>query len=100
MTTNGLNMVEMARRAIEAAAAKIGCDVSGLRMEPCVLDRTWGDKCGLLFSGPCAERAAAFFARWIPTHFRSTYQAQASFGQPQAHGLGFAVSYVYYPCAE
>lgn len=136
------------KAAIERAAAKCGSDISNLKWEDCSTDRTWGDRCGLVFFGAADdvnERAAKYFEKWAHKHLRAmgvvgSYNAQASISYagemyyskcengaggwyPEgtdkvdlaaktittnygsvSHAiemrLGFATSYVYFPCAE
>lgn len=68
--------------ALRGAAAKAGIDLSGLKFERCVTDRTWGDRCGVVFFGASAEvnkRAAEFVYTWMAKRPRvSSYDAQSS----------------------
>ncbi len=62
------------RKALHAAAAKCGSDVSGLTFGVCDTDRTWGDRCGLVFWGASPEvneKAARYFERWASKHLRA-----------------------------
>ena len=68
--------------ALRAAAAKAHISLDGLKWEQCTTDRTWGDRCGLVFYGASAEvneRAAKFFHAWMAAQPRSSsYDAQSS----------------------
>lgn len=68
--------------ALRAAAAKAGIALEGLKWEQCTTDRTWGDRCGLVFHGASAQvnrRAAEFFHAWVAAQpRRSSYEAQSS----------------------
>ncbi len=68
--------------ALRAAAAKAHIALEGLKWEQCTTDRTWGDRCGLVFYGASAEvnkRAAEFFHAWMAKQpRRSSYDAQSS----------------------
>lgn len=59
--------------AMRAAAAKGGLDLTGLQVERCSTDRTWGDRDGLVFFGAAPEvneRAAKFFEVWAHKNLR------------------------------
>lgn len=61
------------RAALESAMQKAGVSSEGLRFERCDTDRTWGDRCGLVFFGAApdvCERAAKFFEAWAHKNLR------------------------------
>lgn len=68
--------------ALRAAAAKASVSLDGLKWEACTTDRTWGDRCGLVFYGASPEvneRAAKFFHAWMAKQPRQgSYEAQRS----------------------
>jgi hypothetical protein len=68
--------------AMIAAANKAGVDASTVQFEGCTTDRTWGDRCGLVFYGADAailERCAKYFETWASKHLsRGEYSAQSS----------------------
>lgn len=112
---------------IQKAAARMGCDLSSLKVISVTIDRTWGDLCGYAFIGPepLVERAAQYCLR-----FHSSVRRPGSYGAQnsamdrgvravyvdvktlQSHGIetkyqqgqepitARVVSTVYYPCAE
>jgi hypothetical protein len=130
------NVIETLKASMNEAAKKAGITLD-VEIESCTMDQTWGYLVGLFFSGPHAERAATYFAKWnTRERLGSCYEAQHSPGEPEAFtrsickGVrnfrrgeftapdycppekaadyvaqfeltkGFAVSYVYFPCAE
>lgn len=77
--------VDLFKADLKAAAAKAGCDLSGLLIESCTMDQTWGDRIGLFFSGQHAERAAKWFAGWLlRNRGDGSYEAQRSVGGVEA----------------
>lgn len=82
------NWTDLFRAALTAAAAKAGTSLEGLEFEQCSTDRTWGDRCGMVFFGAPAqvcERAARFFVQWMHRWGRELdivggYNRQASIG--------------------
>lgn len=61
--------------ALYAAMTKAGCvgAVEDLKWDRCAIDRTWGDKDGLVFYGSTPEmneRAAKFFETWAGRNLR------------------------------
>ena len=76
------------RAALESACRAQNVDISGLVIQECTMDRTWGDLCGLFFAGEHAERAANWFRGWLGRNPpKRTYQAQYSIGDVQAWHL-------------
>lgn len=75
-------LAERFRPILARKAAKAGVDISQLRIEGCTTDRTWGDRCGLVFYGASAEvneRAARCFLAWAQKQPRnSSYESQNS----------------------
>ena len=57
--------------AISVAAQKCGSDVSGLEIGDVLLDQTWGQKCGIVFTGCPDEvltRVCSYFQLWQSRH--------------------------------
>lgn len=88
MTTSKTDWRTLFSNALHAAAMKAGSDLTGLQWESCDTDRTWGDRCGLVFFGASPEvneRAARFFETWASRNLRKLgvvggYNAQESVG--------------------
>ena len=80
----GMNTTQAAQfeTALRRAAAKAHISLDGLKWEGCTTDRTWGDRCGLVFYGASAavnKRAAEFFYAWMCAQPRKgSYEAQTS----------------------
>jgi hypothetical protein len=66
--------------ALRDAAAKRGCDISGLHALPVCLDNTWGHLMGWAFFGPAeiTERAAQFCLGWHQKGGSGSYAAQSN----------------------
>lgn len=90
MTTSNStkSWTDLFRSALENAAARAGIALQGLQFEGCSTDRTWGDRCGMVFFGATpevCERAARFFVQWMHRWGRELnivggYNRQASIG--------------------
>lgn len=80
MNTEIANTLETFKAHLTKQAAIAGVDISGLTVEYCTLDHTWGAHVGLFFSGAHAERAARCFQKWAKRLPRS-YDAQTSVGE-------------------
>ena len=58
-------------KALSCAAAKVGVDVSGVRIANVLIDQTWGSRYGLCFYGASEDvckRAASFYVAWCEKH--------------------------------
>lgn len=100
---------ERLNNEIVAKAAQAGCDISDLEMTYCDIERTWGDKVGVVFTGTHAERAALFAAKWCAKNINGSYDQQNVAGYCGVGTVyvgsgrsitGHIVSAVYYPCAD
>ncbi|MES2384510.1 MAG: hypothetical protein V4593_08170 [Pseudomonadota bacterium] len=80
--------------ALSRAAEIAGVSLEGLLSAQCTTDRTWGDRCGVVFYGATmavCERAARFFLAYAQRQpRRSSYDAQSSLGY---HGVMHFVRY-------
>lgn len=68
--------------ALSRAAKKAGINVEHIKSEHVCTDRTWGDRCGVVFYGGSPElneRVARFFLAWLGKHAGTgSYDAQRS----------------------
>lgn len=104
--------------SLKIKAAASGCDISDLKIEYVTLERTWGDKDGMVFIGQNAERCAKFAAAWLAKNGNHNYDGQncASYlgvmtvgigsgkpewsSNPYRQVTGHTISTFYYPCAD
>ena len=107
MTTKQQHWSSVAISAATEAAAKAGVSIEGVRIEYGTIDRTWGDKDGLIVTGgdeALRERVATFLSAWCFANLRklltSSYDQQVHPMSPKPFREGLAVGCVYYPCAE
>jgi hypothetical protein len=82
MRTTALHNTDRFKAALARAAAKAGVSLEGLQSTAVCTDRTWGDRCGVVFYGASPEvneRAARFFLAYAGKQPRkSSYEAQSS----------------------
>ncbi len=65
---------DAAIKATTLAARKCGADMSDITIKYATLDRTWGDKVGLVVFGGTPElraRVASYLTKWLTKHLTS-----------------------------
>lgn len=99
------------QKVITIKAQAAGCEVP--EMHYCTIDRTWGEKMGMVFIGKDAERAARFATLWVAKNIKGSYDQQNVAGysglstvtvhskEGKARQVeGHIVSAIYYPCCD
>jgi hypothetical protein len=89
MEVDGMSIETKTLDAFKASLARkakaAGTDLTGLQIEGCSIERTWGDLVGYVFWGAAPEvneRCAAYFTRWMGKNDprKGGYGAQRSLG--------------------